>query len=79
MKNRWLKANYQIQTPIGIGTIVGMTPDHKRVLVMHTRPPKDRSKSRGSTFAKWWDWSEEEGKITGDTGNGATAVLDSLE
>lgn len=55
--NRWMTANFEIDTPIGRGTIVGMSPDHKRILVMHKYAEKK------GTYAKWWPWSESEGKI----------------
>jgi len=52
-------ADFEIQTPDGRGTIVGMTPDRKRVLVMHTRY---EGKKR-FTYAKWWDWDYQKGEI----------------
>jgi len=52
--------DFNIQTPIGRGTIVGMTPDHTRVLVMHTYTEKK------GTFAKWWSWDDQKGEIVGE-------------
>jgi hypothetical protein len=57
IKNRWQVTNFNIQTPIGRGTIVGMTPDRTRVLVMHTYLDKK------GTYARWWDWNPEKGEV----------------
>ena len=61
--NRWQMSDFNIQTPIGRGTIVGMTPDHTRVLVMHTRIEDDETGKKGSTHALWWSYDEEKGAI----------------
>lgn len=60
MKNRWMVANFDIMTPIGRGTIVGMHPDHKSILVMHSY------QDRKGTFAKWWLWDDQKGEIVGE-------------
>lgn len=52
--------DFNIQTPIGRGTIVGMTPDHTRILVMHKYIDKK------GTYAKWWSWDDEKGEIIGE-------------
>jgi hypothetical protein len=49
--------DFNIMTPIGKGTIVGMSPDHKKILVMHTREEKK------GTYAKWWPWDDRIGAI----------------
>lgn len=53
--------DFNIITPDGRGTIVGMSPDHKRILVMHTH------KERKGTYAMWWDWDDKKGEIIGRT------------
>ncbi len=60
MKNKHQMTSFDIQTPIGRGTIVGMTPDHTRVLVMHTY------KDKKGTYAKWWSLDSEKGVIVED-------------
>lgn len=61
--NRWMTSNFEIQTPIGRGTIVGMSPDHKEILVMHTREKDDKTGKKGSTHAVWWLYDAEKGEI----------------
>lgn len=63
MNNRWSNPRFEIDTPIGRGTIVGMCPDGTRVLVMHTRPREERSKIKGSTYTMWWDFDPQKGEI----------------
>ena len=58
--NKWQMSDFNIQTPIGRGTIVGMTPDHANILVMHTYSDKK------GTYAKWWLWDEQKGEIVGE-------------
>ncbi len=52
-----MMANFDITTPIGKGTIVGMSPDHKLILVMHTYNEKK------GTYARWWSWDDQKGAI----------------
>lgn len=69
MNNRWSNPKFEIITPIGTGTIVGMAPDGTKILVMHTRPKEERSKTKGATYARWWDFDPQKGEIiANDTG-----------
>lgn len=60
-----------IQTPIGVATLIGTSPDRDRVLCMHTRVEEVDGKKRSSTYAKWWMWDgnkitdeyDKEGKL----------------
>jgi len=54
----------EIDTPIGKGTIVGVSHDGAAVCVMHTRPKDERDRSHGVTYIKWWEWNGE--RITGE-------------
>jgi len=54
----------EIDTPIGKGTIVGITPEGDAICVMHTRPKEERDRIHGATYVKWWEWDGE--KITGE-------------
>jgi hypothetical protein len=48
-----------VQTPRGLGTLVGLSPDHTQALIMHTRPPGERGPKIGNTYARWWAWNAE--------------------
>lgn len=45
-----------VNTPIGVATLVGLSPDHKRACCMHTRPKEERAPGQGSTYSRWWKW-----------------------
>lgn len=46
-----------INTPIGLGSIVGLSPDRTQILIMHTY------KEKRGTYARWWNWDDEKGEI----------------
>lgn len=54
----------EIDTPIGKGTVLGLTPEGDAICVMHTRPKEQRDKSHGSTYVKWWMFDGE--RVTGE-------------
>lgn len=54
----------EIDTPIGKGTILGISPEGDAICVMHTRPVEERDKTHGPCYIKWWVWNGE--KITSE-------------
>ncbi len=58
--------DFDIMTPIGKGTAIGLSPDRTRILVMHTRPLVERAKDKGPTYIHWWSWDDQKGEIVGD-------------
>jgi hypothetical protein len=45
-----------VQTPIGLGTLIGLSIDRTQACVMHTRPPEERGPKSGRTYVHWWAW-----------------------
>ena len=48
-----------VMTPIGPGTLVGLSINHEKALIMHTRPKEERGPGIGNTYARWWQWDAE--------------------